>query len=135
MESLITQDTGVVDQHIDAAEDVEGVLNDFLAIGHRIMVGHSSTTGGADFLDHSIRSRGIGAFAMGAAAKVVHHHLGAMLGEQQSVGAAEATTSTGDDHDLVLKTDGFAHAMAPRQVGKALSVQQVRDGHNQDARR
>jgi hypothetical protein len=34
-----------------------------------------------------------------------------MFGEQQGMGATQATTGTGDDHDLVLKTDGFAHGL------------------------
>src|SRR5690606_23451140 len=58
-----------------------------------------------DFFHHLERRFAVGAFALGAAAQVVDHYLGAMLGEQQRVGAADTAAGAGDDDHLVFKTD------------------------------
>ena len=130
VEGLVAQDAGVVHHHIDAAEGVQGALHDLLAVGHRVMVGHRGAARLADFRHHLVRRRGVGAFAVGAAAQVVDHHLGTMLGEQQGMGTTQAAAGPGDDYNLILKTDGVAHAALPRQINNAPSVQQARPGHN-----
>src|SRR5690606_27290543 len=79
------------------------------AIGHRIVVGHRLATGSADLGHHLVGSRSAGTFAMGAATQVVDHYSGTVPGKQQRMGATETTASTGNDHNLIFKTDGFTH--------------------------
>ncbi len=85
------------------------MLDDLLTVGHRVMIGHRSTAGLTDFLDDAISSRGVGPFALGTAAQVIDHDLGAMTGEQQCVGTAKAATSTGHDDHLVFEANGVTH--------------------------
>ena len=122
VEGLVTQDAGIVDHHVDAAEGVQRVLHDPAAVRDRVVVGHRGAAGGSDFRHHLVRRRGTGAFAMGAAAEVVDHHPGAMLREQQGVGAAKAAAGSGDDHDLVVETQGIAHVRDSRAVGRIARV-------------
>ncbi|MNM79510.1 hypothetical protein D3C81_914430 [compost metagenome] len=113
VEGFVAQDAGVVHHHVDAAEGIHRAAHDLLAIGHRVVVGHCHAAGLADFRHHAVGGGGAGALAMGAATEVVDHHLGAVPGEQQRMGAAETAAGSGDDHDLVVETQGITHAGTP----------------------
>ncbi|MNP40095.1 hypothetical protein D3C76_1337050 [compost metagenome] len=115
-EGLVTQDAGVVDQHVDAAEGLEGLLDqglDLLVVGDVGAVGDGGAAGLADFLDHGQRGFGRAAGAVTAAAEIVDHYLGAALGEFQGVDAAQAVAGAGDDGYAVIETNG--HGVAPHE--------------------
>ncbi|MNH21886.1 hypothetical protein D3C79_817180 [compost metagenome] len=116
VERLVTQDAGIVDQYIDPTKAVQRLFDDACAVTDGVVVGHSRTTCGADLLDNPIGRRSAGAFPMGGPPKIVDHHLGATRGEQQCMGAAQATTGPRDDHHTVLQTYRLAHALGSRQV-------------------
>jgi len=116
VEGLVTQDAGVVHHHVDAPEAVHGLLDDFLAIGHRVMVGHCAAAGLADLRHHAVSRRGIGALAMSTATQVVDHYLGAQLGKQQGMGAPQAAAGTGDNYHFVVKTHGITHHRPSRSA-------------------
>jgi len=67
-------------------------------------------------IDHLERRFAVGAFAGGAATQVVDDDLGAMLGEQQGMGAANAAAGAGDNDYLVVKTD-IAHGTLLYWIG------------------
>ncbi|MCY1278034.1 hypothetical protein D9M70_267520 [compost metagenome] len=57
-----------------------------------------------------------------------------MLGEQQRVGATEATTGAGDDYDFVFEADGITHET--NSIGQEMekpSVGQPGQRHKQRA--
>ena len=54
-ESLVTQNAGIVDQHMNAAPFLLGVsdhLFHLIVFGHRTAVGHGFAAHGFDFLNH-----------------------------------------------------------------------------------
>jgi hypothetical protein len=54
LEGDITQDTGVVDEDINAAEGLDGGLDDLLALGDRVVVGNGLAASGLDLVDNNI---------------------------------------------------------------------------------
>lgn len=54
LEADIPQDTGIVEEHIDATEVLDGGLNDRLAVLDAVVVGDRLAAGGADLVDHDI---------------------------------------------------------------------------------
>jgi hypothetical protein len=54
LEGDITQDTGVVDEDINAAEGLDGGLDDLLALGNRVVVGNGLAASGLDLVDNNI---------------------------------------------------------------------------------
>ncbi|MNV97180.1 hypothetical protein D3C71_1922700 [compost metagenome] len=55
VKSLVTQDAGIVDQHINPSKRVQCLLDNTLTIGHRIMVGHRAATRFTNLRHHLIR--------------------------------------------------------------------------------
>ena len=77
-----------------------------------------------DLVDHLLGRRAVVARAVDGPAEVVHDHLGALLGEQQRVLAADAAARPGDDGDApVERSHGLplltttAEASAPARTG------------------
>jgi len=54
LEADITEDTSVVDQDIDAAECLDGGLDDLVAIGDTVVVGNGLAACGFDLVDNNI---------------------------------------------------------------------------------
>lgn len=54
LEADIAKDTGVVDENIDAAEGVNGCLDDGLSILYRVVIGDRLAASGADRLDNFV---------------------------------------------------------------------------------
>jgi len=50
-EADVAQDAGIVDQHIDAPETVNGRLDDGIAVFDRVVVGNGLAAGRADLVD------------------------------------------------------------------------------------
>src|SRR5436190_23767487 len=53
-EADISQDTSIIDEDVDAAEVLNGGLNDLVAFDHAVVVGHGLATRSFDFIDHNI---------------------------------------------------------------------------------
>lgn len=131
VEGLVAQDPGVVDHDVDATEDIKGVLHQFVAVGDRVVVGFGNAAGLADFGDDAVGSGGVGAFALGRAAEVVDQHFGALPGEQQCVGASEATTGSGDDDNFIFETHRLIHRSNSSRPVLSPSVRHRALGHNE----
>lgn len=88
-EGLVTEDTGIVDKDIDAAEGVDGALDDGVTV-----LGGSLDTGSlaASLLDLVDDVVGVD--------EIVDNDSGTVLGKGQAVGAADASTTAGDEGDL-----------------------------------
>ncbi|MND54728.1 hypothetical protein D3C80_457920 [compost metagenome] len=108
VEGLVAQDAGVVDHYIDPAEAVQGLFDNALTVGDRVMVGHCRTTLFADLRHYPVGGRGAGAFAMGRTTQIVDHHPGTMPGKQQGMGAAQAAASAGDNHHFIVQANRHA---------------------------
>jgi hypothetical protein len=54
LEADIPQDTGIVEQHIDAAIVLDGCLDDLLAICDAVVVGYCFAASGFDLVDDDI---------------------------------------------------------------------------------
>jgi hypothetical protein len=54
LEADIPEDTGVVDEHIDAAEGVDGGLDDLVTILDGVVVGNGVSAGLFDLVDDNI---------------------------------------------------------------------------------
>jgi hypothetical protein len=66
---------------VDAAEVVDGCLDDALGalrVGDAVAVGHGDAAGLLDLGHHLIGDLDVGALALGRAAEIVDHHLGAL---------------------------------------------------------
>lgn len=55
LEANIPQDTGVIKEHIDTAEVLDGSLNDSLAVLNAVVVGDRLAAGSPDLIDNDIR--------------------------------------------------------------------------------
>lgn len=55
LEADIPQDPGIVDKDVDAAEALDGGLDDLLALDYVVVVGYGVATQLLDFFDDSIR--------------------------------------------------------------------------------
>ena len=54
LEADIAEDTGVVDEHIDAAESLDGGLNNALAVLDGVIVGNGLAASSLDLVDYNI---------------------------------------------------------------------------------
>ncbi len=114
-EHPVAQDAGVVHHHIQAAEGVDGLVDEVLAAvpaGDVVGVGDGLPARGFDLVDDGLGGAGRGPRAVAAAAEVVDDDLGALLGEQLRVFAADAVASPGDDDDASLADPGHARTPA-----------------------
>ena len=100
VERLVPQDAGVVDQHVDPAEGVQGGLHDPLAAfrgRHAVAVGRRDATHGGDLLDHPVCGERRGTTAIQCGAGVVHQDAGPATSELEGMRAPEPATCPGDD--------------------------------------
>ena len=112
VERLVAQDAGVADDDVDAAERLQGGVDDGLAAldgGHGAGVGHRLPAQARDLLDRPLGRAGRGAGAVGGPAEVVDDHLGAAGGQQQGVLAAQAAARAGHDRHPAVEAD-LGHA-------------------------
>jgi len=58
LEADVPEDAGVVDEHIDASEALDGRVDDLLAVLDRVVVGHGLSAGGLDLVDDDIGGLG-----------------------------------------------------------------------------
>jgi hypothetical protein len=114
VEHLVAQDAGRIDDRVQAAEGVLGLLDHTPDGGHggdAVGVGHGFAAGGLDFVGRLL-GRTCVAFvtAADAAAQVVDDDLGALARRQQGALLADAAGGAGDQNNLALK---YAHGGSP----------------------
>src|SRR5581483_7578257 len=103
---LVAQDAGVVDEDVEAAVRVDGLVDQRLRLRERrdaAVVGDGATTAGLDLVDHLLRRRGVGAGAFGRPAEVVHDDRGSLARQQQRLFAPDAAPRARDDRDLPVE--------------------------------
>ncbi len=109
-EHPVPHDAGVVDDHVEPAERVDGRLHDPagpLPVGYVVAVDHGPAPERPDLLGHLFsRIRG-GADPIEAGSDVVDHHRGALPGELQGVGPADAPAGARHHHDPSLADHGW----------------------------
>ena len=112
--ALVTQDTGVVDQDMDAAPGFlcpRGGFGHLRKVRDIAAIGDRGPAGCADFLDHGqrriSRTSAGNPGAVARAAQVVDHHARASPSQFQRISPAQPAARAGDDGDLVMK--GNAH--------------------------
>ncbi len=102
---------GAVDQHIDAAEGVEGGLDDgpgAFGRGDAVQAGNGLAPGGADFVHQGVSGAFVGRVAGHRDARVVDHDLRPARGEQQRIGPPEPAPAPGDHGDAIVEAQ-FGH--------------------------
>ena len=114
----VAQDAGVVDDDVELAEGVEGALDDALGaleVGDALAVGDGLAAHLLDLVDHLLGRAVVGAAgAVEVRAEVVDDDLGAVLGHQQRLFAADAAARAGDDRNLPFEQT--CHVMPPPAV-------------------
>ena len=127
VEDDVAQNTGIVDQDVDAAEGVDRGLDDLLGVlrlGDGERGGDGLAAGLFDGVDRFLRRAGIEAGALQTGADVAHHHARAFLGHQFGDGAADAASRSGDDGDFSVNNPGHFPAQSHvrfRPLGPARS--------------
>ena len=104
-EHAVAQDAGVVDEDVEAAEGVDGGLHEALGavpVADVVGVGDGLAAHGLHLVDHLLGRAGVVALAVHRAAEVVDHDLGAVVGEEERVLAADPPPGARDDRDATL---------------------------------
>ena len=103
----VPHDAGIVHQHVESAEGVDGGLNQpgsFVPISHVRATGDGFPTGGNDFVDNTLgRTTATGGRAVQSDADVVDDHSRALCGEGERMRASDPATGAGDDDNPTVK--------------------------------
>src|SRR5690606_30864827 len=105
-EHAVTEDAGVVDEHVQAAERLDGLVHHALGtlpVADVVAVHDGLAAHAADLLDDLAGGARTAAGAVHLRTQVVDDDLGALLGHHQRVLTADATTSAGDDDDASVE--------------------------------
>ena len=106
VEQDIAQDTGIVDDDIDLAEGVDGILDDALrAVPFRNgpEARDRDTARGHDLVGDAAGRTGIAAVAAKRNAEIIDDNTGTPACRQLGDTFANTATGTGDDDDLAVK--------------------------------
>ena len=112
---------GVVDQDVEAAEGVDRLLHHrrgLLEVGDVGAVGDGLAAQRLDLGDDLVGDLGGRALAGAGGAEVVDHDLGALPGELEGVGAADAATRSGDDRDASFEDAGHGSPSVTARAGR-----------------
>ena len=96
LERDVPEDACVIDEHIHSSETVQGSLDDLVSELNRVVVGHSHSALGLDFVDHLIGSLVVVALSAVGASQVIDDYFGASGGEEQGVLFADSVACSGD---------------------------------------
>src|SRR6202011_1294143 len=102
----VAQDAGVVDQHVQVAELVDGPGDErfgALPVGDVVVVGHRPATVGDDLVDYQLGRTVVPAPARLLASEIIHHHAGALGRQQQRFTPADAAPGSRNDCDLAIQ--------------------------------
>ena len=97
VEGLVPEDTGVVDDDVDAAESVDGSLHDGVAVLGRELGADRLAAEGLDLVHNIV-----------GVDEVVNNDRGAVLGKGQAVRAADTGTASGDEDNATGEVDLLA---------------------------
>src|SRR5260370_32646037 len=103
MEDRVAKNAGIVDHAVELAKAVDRGLDDLAGgngFGDGFEIRYRRAAALFDFLDHFFRRRGARSRAVGGAAGIVDHDLGAFSGAEQRDLPTNATPGAGD-------ADGF----------------------------
>ena len=103
----VAQDAGVVDDDIEPAEGIDGLLDHLLAggeVGHVGVVGGRLAAGLLDLRDDLLCRRLLAAFAGGCAAEVVDDDGRAFRREQQRLALTDTAAGARHDRHAVLQS-------------------------------
>ncbi len=96
----ITQDAGIVDQHVEIPEGLHRGVDQALRAfprRHTVSVGDGFAAHSFDLLDHLFGRRKVAAAAVDVAAEVVDDHLRTVRGQAQRVLPPDTPTGASDD--------------------------------------
>jgi hypothetical protein len=113
---LVSQDAGVVHEHVEPAERLDRLVDHVLGageVGDVVVVGDGLATLLLDERGHLLGGAGVGALTGRGPAEVVHHDLGALRRELQRLAPPDAMTRAGDDRDLAVE---HPHAHPPARA-------------------
>src|SRR6266511_2763904 len=105
-EHAVTQDPGIVDEDVQAAECCDGAVDQALRageIGDVLSVRNGRAAEGLDLPHDVVRGAGVGALAGQRRAQVVHDDLCAGTCQRKSVLPADPAAGAGDDCDLSVE--------------------------------
>ena len=119
---LVPQDAGVVDQDVELAEGVDGLVDEVLGPLPRADVGGVDGAVAAarlDELDDLFGRVLVAAFALEGGPDVVDDDLGALGGQQQGLLASDASSCAGDDGHLAVEhSHGVLLYLVPAAVAR-----------------
>ena len=101
----VAQDAGHVDEDVQPAELVEGLLDHALAaidVGDSVEVRDGLAAGGADLVGDVLRRTGVRLRAVDVHAEVVDDDAGAFLGKELGDAAPDAAARSGDYRDASI---------------------------------
>ena len=135
-ESLVTEDTGIVDDDVELTIGIDRLLDHgcrILAVGHGTGIGDGFAARCPDLLDDFLGRAFILAAAIPATAKIIHHDLRTPARQFQRMGAAKPAPRAGDQRDTTFKIDLFTHYSAPLiDLEQARGALAAADTHGHD---
>ena len=118
VEDTVTQDAGVVHHTVDAAEVIDGRLDNALGslrLGDAVAVGHRHAAGLADLVGDGLCHAEVAAIAVGRAAEVVDNNLASLGSREHGNLAANAATRARNHNDFALNALA-RHSTSPHVV-------------------
>jgi len=115
---LVAQDACIVDQNVDTAPGVDGLLHHglhSLIVGHRGAIGQGLAASGTNLVHHGLGRTHRTAAAVHLAAQIVDQHLGAARGQQQGMFATQSAAGTGHNGYTTLEIQ--THTFIPAKLG------------------
>ena len=119
--AFIAQHTGIIDQHINAAISVHGLLNHIVdtgIVGHAGAIGDGFATGFFDFSDHGFCRLGRAARTVHSAAQIIDHDFCTSASKFQRMALAKTAACSGYDDHLIGKIQ--THNESPPKKKSAL---------------
>jgi hypothetical protein len=98
----VPQDASVVDENVEAAEDLDRLVDQSagaVPVGDVVGVGDGDPARGLDLVHDGPGRAGVGPAAGHRAAQVVDHDVGTLAGQLQGVSPPDAPAGAGDDGD------------------------------------
>ncbi len=105
-EHAVAQNPGVVDEHVDVTEGVDGALDQALGtreVGDVVGVGDRLAAHSLDLLHDRLGRPGVGSRTVLGAAEVIDHDPGPFVSKEEGVSATDASTCARDHCDPTVQ--------------------------------